>query len=154
MRSIRLTLHQLQHRIRPMISCAEQGWGLLSQFPPFRYVPNFSALLKHTLAVEYHVYVCQVSQQLSCGDTCQIWMWFKEFNRYFRMTENLAYGEINERNFSNPHPRMLGTSKVWLYYKTTTVKQSHKKICTLHPTNWRFVPHFLLIKVWMIDNGQ
>ena len=23
------------------------------------------------------------------------------------MTEKFAYGEINERNFSNPHPRMF-----------------------------------------------
>ena len=40
--------------------------------------------------------------QLNC-DICQIWMWFKEYNRYFGKIENFAYGEINERNFSNPH---------------------------------------------------
>ena len=44
------------------------GWGLLSQFPPFRYFPKISALRKHTLAVEYHVYIRQVSPQLSSGD--------------------------------------------------------------------------------------
>ena len=80
------------------------GWGLLSRFPPFRYFPNFSALSKHTLDIEYHVYIWQVSPQLSCGDTCQIWKWFKESNRYFWKIENFAYGEINERGFSNPHP--------------------------------------------------
>ena len=31
-------------------------------------------------------------------------MWFKESNRYFCKIENFAYGEINERSFSNPHP--------------------------------------------------
>ena len=81
-----------------------QGWGLLSRFPPFRYFPNFSALSKHTLDIEYHVYIWQVSPQLSCGDTCQIWKWFKESNRYFWKIEHFAYGEINERSFSNPHP--------------------------------------------------
>ena len=80
------------------------GWGLLSQFPPFRYFPNFSSLSKHTLTVEYRIYIWQVSPQLSCGDTCQIWMWFEESNMYFCETENFAYGEINERSFSNPHP--------------------------------------------------
>ena len=31
-------------------------------------------------------------------------MWFKEPNGYFCEIENFAYGEINERSFSNPHP--------------------------------------------------
>ena len=83
-----------------------QGWGLLSQFSLFRYFPHFPLLSKHTLAIEYHVYIWQVSPQLSCGDTWQIWMWFKESNRYFCKIENFAYGKISERSFSNnPHPR-------------------------------------------------
>ena len=52
------------------------------------------------VAIEYHV-------QLRCGDTCQIWMRFKECNRYFCQIENFAYGEVDERNFSNPHPGPL-----------------------------------------------
>ena len=80
------------------------GWGLLNQFPPLRYFPNFSSLSKHTLTVKYRIYIWQVSPQLSCGDTCQIWMWFDESNMYFCVTENFAYGKINERSFSNPHP--------------------------------------------------
>ena len=31
-------------------------------------------------------------------------MWLKESDRYLCKIENFAYGEINERNFSNPHP--------------------------------------------------
>ena len=59
------------------------GLGLLSQFPPFRYFPKFAALWKYTLDIKYHVYIWQVSPQLSWGDTCQIWMLFKEPNSYF-----------------------------------------------------------------------
>ena len=81
-----------------------QGWGLLSQFPPFRYFPNFSSSPKYMLAVVYHVHIWQVLPQLSCGDTCQIWMWFEESSMYFCKIENFAYGEINERSFNNPHP--------------------------------------------------
>ena len=81
-----------------------QGWGLLSQFSPFRYFPHFPLLSKQTFAIEYRVYISQVSPQLSCGDTCLIWMWFRESNRYFCKMENFAYGEISERSFSNPHP--------------------------------------------------
>ena len=61
-------------------------------------------LSKQTLAIEYHVYIWQVSPQLSCADTRQIWMWFRESNRYFCKIENFAYGEISERSFSNPTP--------------------------------------------------
>ena len=77
---------------------------LLSQFLPFRYFLNFSELWNRMLAIEHHVYIWQVSPQLGCGGTCQIWMWLREFNMYFWQTETFAYGEINERGFSNPTP--------------------------------------------------
>ena len=31
-------------------------------------------------------------------------MWFEESNMYFCRVDKIAYGEINERIFSNPHP--------------------------------------------------
>ena len=68
---------------------ANQWWGLQSQFSPLRYFPDFSALSKHTLDTEYHVCIWQVSPQLSCGDTCHIWMWFKGSNSYFARSKNL-----------------------------------------------------------------
>ena len=89
-----------------------QGWGLLSQFFPFRYFPHFPLLSKQTLAIEYRVHIWQVWPQLSCGDTCQIWMWFRESNRYFCKIENFAYGEISERRFSNPHTRVASPALV------------------------------------------
>ena len=75
------------------------GWELLTQFPLFRYFPNFLALWTHKLAI--HVYIWQVSPQLTSGDTWQIWMWLKEFNRYFCKIKHFAYGEINEQSFSD-----------------------------------------------------
>ena len=45
------------------------GW--LRQFPPFRHFSKFSSLWIYTSAVEYHIYIWQVSLQLSCGDTCR-----------------------------------------------------------------------------------
>ena len=72
------------------------GWGLLSRFAPFRYFPNFSTSPKYMSAIEYHVHIWHVLPQLSCGDTCQIWMWFKECNIYLC---KIAYGEINEWSF-------------------------------------------------------
>ena len=37
------------------------GLGLLSQFPPFRYFPNFTASPKCMIAIENHVHIWQVS---------------------------------------------------------------------------------------------
>ena len=82
-------------------------WSGVGVTKPISSVPLFShflALSEHTLAIEYHVYIWQVSPQLSCGATCQIYTWFKESKRYFCQIENFACGEINERSFSNPHP--------------------------------------------------
>ena len=97
------------HAIENCRPVPTQGWGLLSRFPPLRYFPIFSAPPKCMLAIEYNVYIWQVSPQLSCGDSCQIWMRFKECNRYFCVIENFAYGEIDERSFSNPHPWLVET---------------------------------------------
>ena len=33
-------------------------------------------------------------------------MWFKYYNRHFGEIKNFACEEINERSFSNPHPRV------------------------------------------------
>ena len=38
-------------------------------------------------------------------------MWCKESNRYFGRIENLANGEINERGFSNSHPRTMPSNE-------------------------------------------
>ena len=107
--SIKLVPECLPMNVTPnIISKPLQGWGLLSRFPPFRYFPNFSTSPKYMLAIEYHVLIWQVSPQPSCDDTCQIWIRFKECNRYFCEIENFAYREIEERSFSNPHPCSQG----------------------------------------------
>ena len=43
----------------------------------------FTKLMKYSLPVTYHIHIWQVSPQLSCGGTCQIWMWLKGFNGCF-----------------------------------------------------------------------
>ena len=57
------------------------------------------------LPIEYHVHIWQVSPQLSCGDSCLIWMWCKESNRYLSSIKKFAWGKINAQSFSNPQPR-------------------------------------------------
>ena len=115
---------QRYHCLPEMFQFQYQGWGLLKQYFPFQYFPNFSASPKYMLAIEYHTHIWQVSLQLSCGDTCQIWMWCKEFNRYFARIEIFAYGEINEWSFSNPHPRRAHTLRpeVKCHYPTDYIQ--------------------------------
>ena len=74
-----------------------------SQFSPFRYFPNFSDYWKHWLPVWHHVHIWQVSPQLSCVDTWQIWKRLKVFNLYFCWIEISSNGDVNKRSFSNPH---------------------------------------------------
>ena len=136
------------------------GWGLLSQFPPFCYFPKFSALSKHMLAIEHHIYIWQVSPQPSCGNSCQIWMWCKEFNRYFSKIENFAYGKIDEWSFSNPQPWSHVYGGLWLaaflqltwclvvldpwrhnHYSHLTWASWHLK----SPATWLFVQKFIQV---------
>ena len=42
---------------------------------PLGYFAYFSTFWMHMLAIEYRVHIWQVSPQLDCGSTCQIWMW-------------------------------------------------------------------------------
>ena len=71
------------------------GWGSLSQLPPFRYFPYFS----NTLKLLNIMFIFN-----RCRRTCQVWMWFKEYDRYLCKIENFVYGEIHERIFSTPNP--------------------------------------------------
>ena len=89
--------------IRPAMATI-LGWGLLSQFLPLRYFSNSWGSWEHTPTIEYHVCICKVSPQLSCGETYQIWMWFREYKGYFYKIDNFTCGEVNERGFSNPYP--------------------------------------------------
>ena len=133
-----------------------ERWGLRSQFLPFRYFPNFSALSKQTLVIEYHVYIWQVSPQLSCGDTCQIWMWFEKSNMYLCRIENFAYGEINERSFSNPHP-WSGTQSVSCDLGITLNNWKQKELWVSHygvvfELHWILI--LSLISDWSVHSGN
>ena len=113
------------------------GWGLLSQFSPFRYFPHFPLLSKQTLAIEYHVYIWQVSPQLSCCDTCQIWMWFRESNRYFArskilLTEKLANGALVT---PTPGPWQFSITHLQLHWHRCRFGACEKKT-VLHFSNF------------------
>ena len=87
------------------------------------------------LAIEYHVYILQWLLQLSCCNTCQIWMWFEESNMYFWLIANFAYGEINKGSFSNPYTwlgihkkKTLSNFPTWMSYEMSVVDIWRKRI--------------------------
>ena len=64
---------------------------------PISSIPLFSQfyrITKHWLPIKYHIHIWQVSLQLSCSDTCQIWKWFSEHSRYFCRIENFLNRKI------------------------------------------------------------
>ena len=81
--------------------CSDSYWVNFLRFVVSQFVTN----VKHCLIFEYHVYIQQVSLQLGCGETRQIWVWPKEFSGYFLKSEFFPRKGINERSFSKPHPR-------------------------------------------------
>ena len=58
-----------------IISVAIQGWGLLKLRSLNFLLWKLSILKKYLLNSLNHAHICQVSPQLSCGDTWQIWAW-------------------------------------------------------------------------------
>ena len=59
----------------------------LVQYTPFRYFPIFNIV---NTQANYWIK--------------RLYLWFKEFNRYFRKTEYFAFRKINEQSFSNRIP--------------------------------------------------
>ena len=112
-------LHFVTFHWFPVIFCLP-GWGLVSRFPPLHYFPNFSTSPKYMLAIKYHVHIWQVSPQLSCGDTYQIWMWSKNVTGTFARSKILLTEKLTKGALVTPTPgRMVGTMIVWNFVQCT-----------------------------------
>ena len=80
------------------------GWGLLSQFTPLRYFPNFSVikiLVTFGISRSYQADVAAAELRRHLSNMDVIWRIFRIFAC---KSENFPNGEISERGFSNPHP--------------------------------------------------
>ena len=74
-------------------------------------------------------------------------MWFKQFKRYFWQIEKFAYGEINERSFSNRHPRLALTKETrYLVRKGVTyTKKNDRDISRAHCIVMKFQSRKILL---------
>ena len=78
--------------------------GVTKPISSIPFVSYFSAVSKHTLAIEYHVYIWQVSLQLSCGGTCHINV-LQVINEVVLQDPKFGSTEVKEQNFSTPTSR-------------------------------------------------
>ena len=60
-----------------------QGWGLIKLCSLISPLHEIWIYQNHRLATLNYIHICQVSVQLSCGDTCQIWTWYFTGNLCF-----------------------------------------------------------------------
>ena len=93
-----------------MIFCSSKlcgpGVGVpkpISKVPIFFQFFTIVKTLHAWLAIEYYVHTWQVSLQLSCSDTYQIWKWKNSANRSFCKIQNVLNSKIYKRDFSTPH---------------------------------------------------
>ena len=72
-----------------------------------------------------HIHTWQASPQLSCGDICQIWMWYSKSDEYFNIWK---IGYIDKMDwFSNPTPGLASRKlnpKKWCHFNW-----SKKSVC-------------------------
>ena len=89
------------------------GVGLPSQIPASHYFLNFQHCqnTRQLLNMMFIFGRCQPQP----GYIWQLWMWFEECNVYLCHIEKFAYGEINERSFTNPHPRPRDMPSQWCW---------------------------------------
>ena len=107
------------------------------------------AMWKHTQAIEYQVYIWQVSLQLCCGDTCQMLTWFADSDMYSCYVSIFAYWEINERGFSNHHS-WIGSIRRGCHYVTTSDIEQHRP--PWRPVLWLSEWYtIMLLVIWFID---
>ena len=117
--------------------------------------------------------ISDLSLQLSCGDTCQILMWFEESNMYFCEIENFACGKLTNWALETPIPGLnsskfdgvlvyvTGTYMLWRlissqldcmvnsFFWLTTTKTQNLHITgqswSIQPVTWAFTTRRALV---------
>ena len=79
-------------------------WGLLKLRSLISPLRDILIKPKYNLYTFNHVHICQMSLQLSCGDTCHIWPLYQTNNECFDQSEKLGKNRNGEYWLSNPHP--------------------------------------------------
>ena len=106
------------------------GWGEICLFvcSLISRLEKFSILQKCMLNSLNRIHTWQVSPPLSCGSTCQIWMWYQAGNKRLVILKNNG----TEQMVSNHHPRRQSSLSRINYLVTVW----HVTCCS-HTLRWR-----------------
>ena len=80
------------------------GERLLDRFPQTVNFLSFSRLSKYCLPGKSRVHFCQVSVQLSCYDTCKIWLKVNGYTQYGFKNNNVSDDKMNAHGCIDPYP--------------------------------------------------
>ena len=136
------SMHDHAQRNRP-----KPGVGVTEKTFSVALFSEFFIIIKTHVWYWISRYIWQVSPQLSCGDTCQIWMWFRECNKI----EKSTHREINERGFSTPTPddicthagkNMLCNQNISYAIIRLVVKTWHTIMCNMPSGSW--LVHYII----------
>ena len=87
------------------------GWGLLKLRSLISPLGEILIQQQYRLNTFNHVHICQVTLQISCGDTCQIWTWCNKVNSVLII---LKFGKITERiNWLSESHKKIKSNRPW-----------------------------------------
>ena len=92
-----------------------QGWGLLKLCLLISLLQPILILVKCKLDPLNHIYIWQVSLQLSCSDACQIWRWYSVGNWCIDNSEKWEKWWKRRNGFVTPTPYQPVTSMARQY---------------------------------------
>ena len=108
-----------------LFSCPVQNFKMI------KWLSNFSTSLDYTLAIEYDVYIWHVSPRVSCGDSCQIWLCFKDQKATFARSNTLLTEKLKSEaltlNVRGPSYLGLTRSISWLLMPWLITSPGHQQ---------------------------
>ena len=107
------------------------------------------------LVIEYDFHISRVSLQLSCGDPCQIGMWFKPSNRQLRKIRNLTNGSLVLPGGPQIPDVVNVMVKGWLTHCGLVIKYSIRKFVEYWFKErfcWLMAPSHYMNQWWLIIN--
>ena len=120
--------HVADGRIACVLQSPPLGWGLLKLRSLIYLLRQILIYRNSRLDILNHFHIWQVSPQLSCGDTCQIWTWYFIVNVCFDSAGgNNGTEEIglvtptpgwDATTFSMAHPCIMTSSKGNIFHVT------------------------------------
>ena len=120
----------------------------------------FFRIIKALFTCVYHLHIWQVSPQLSCSDTCQIWLWFNRSIKYYDKSQFLKWRKLTgffwysppqlhipmqatlewfsqHESISGPVAANIACSQVYGYYLSQLATKCQRSCIWIQKCRWR-----------------